>query len=241
MSFLLFYYTRKWPDTKEILTAYIRNVSNYVKSFIGNFWNTTIFYYLCSVKKKKMRTKSVIITLLLLASTLSAHAQRTAVGMNQISATFTTSLSSIGGEVLYGRYLTHGYWFGNMTFVDRAERDSQLLETIHHQRYQAGGGYMARLYGTKSRNFNVYGGGDVFIGAEMLDVFKSMTPATRQSFYSAGFSDYRFVFGLSPRAEVEFFPINNLAVIGLVRAPVCLNTKFGILGLELGVGIRVNF
>lgn len=190
---------------------------------------------------KRMKRKSIIIALFLLASTLSAHAQRTAVGMNQISATVNTSLSSFGGEVLYGRYLSYGYWFGNASFVDRAERDAQLSDIMHHQRFQAGGGYMARLYGTKTRSLSLYGGGDVFIGAEMLDVFKSTSPVTRQSFYSAGFTDFRFIYGLSARLEAEYFPINNLAIVGLIRAPICLNTRFSVLGLELGVGARINF
>lgn len=188
-----------------------------------------------------MSTKRVIIALLLLASTLSANAQRTAVGMNQISASANWNISSLGGEILYGHYLAHGYWFGNVGFSDRAEKDVQLSETVHHQRLQVGGGYMARLYGTKTRNLNIYGGGDTFIGAEMLDAFRNLTPSARQSFYTAGFTDFRFIYGLSARLEAEYFPINNLAIIGLIRVPLYLNTKFSLLGIEMGVGARVNF
>ena len=177
---------------------------------------------------------------LLLVSLLSV-AQRTSSGEHQIAFTAGTTFSHYGGEVLYGRYLLRGYWFGGLGFHNRIEIDAPSGEKVFFPRLQGRGGYMHRLLSTYSRALSLYGGGDAFIGVEMLDLYRTLSGATLRSFHNSGFHDYRFIYGVAPRLELELFLSPSFAVLAEGRVPLCFGSPFPVLGWELSAGARVNF
>lgn len=174
-----------------------------------------------------------------------SSAQRTAYGERQISVNANWTVSSFGGEAYFGQYLTMGYWFSGLGYNNRLEIDAPTGEKIHFPRLQFFGGYMYRLYGTKIRNFNIYAGGDFFIGAEILDAYKTLTEPTKKSLLEAGMNEVKFIYGPAIRAEAELFVSDTFAITAKARVPFCLNTNFSVLSLpcllELSVGARVNF
>lgn len=172
---------------------------------------------------------------------MSAHAQRTAYGERMLSVKGAWTISSLGGELQYGQYLMNGFWFGGLNLSNRVEKDEPTSERVHFPRLQLNGGYMFRLFGSRTRAINIYGGGDAFIGVEMFDFWKILTSPTRLSFLETGFSEYRFIYGVAPRAEAEFFVFPSVALLVNARIPICFNTKFEILGWELGGGVKINF
>lgn len=168
-------------------------------------------------------------------------AQRTSDGERAIALWGGTTFSSWGGELYYGEYLLPGYWFAGAGLHDRLERDIPSRETVHYPRLQARGGFMYRLLSDYSRSVNLYIGGDVFIGVEMLDWFRRMSPTTRQAFYNNGYRDYQFIYGTAPRAELEFFLLPSIALVAGGRFPFCFGSPFPTIGWELSIGAKLNF
>lgn len=197
-----------------------------------------------------MRLHRLLICILCitLLSSLTANAQRTAYGERMLSLSVHYSQlnsSSIGAEVSYGQYLLSGYWFVALNFTNRIEKDTDSQDNVHYPRLQGYGGYMHRIWGSRERDINFYGGGDVFIGAEFFDLFKTLTEPTKNSLYESGITDYRFLYGLSPRIEAEYFPFKYIALTARIRMPLCFNSNIGTLGFdkmfEAGIGVRFNF
>ena len=170
-----------------------------------------------------------------------ARAQRTSAGEDQIALSFGTTFSSLGGELLYGQYLLRGYWMAGLGFNDRIERDIPSGETVAYQRLQARGGYMFRLLSSYTRGINLYGGGDAFLGVEMLDGFHHLTQTTLKAYHNNGYNDHQFIYGFAPRLELELFLSPAFALLVEGRAPVCFGSRFPVLGWELGLGAKVNF
>lgn len=178
--------------------------------------------------------------LVLLFQAPSLFAQRTSKNTQYISASASWTLSSFGGELDYGMYLHNSHVFGGLNIGNRAELDVPTNEIVNHQSLELLGGWEWRLYGSRSRMVNVYIGGDAFIGAEALDVFKTARETTRQSYYLSGFKDYKFIFGISPRAELEFFVSRSVALTAGVRAPVTFLSQYGYINLDVLLGARFN-
>lgn len=200
---------------------------------------------------RKLAQISVCVFGIALSLCHSAHAQRTAYGERLISVSaHVTQFGpySLGTEAMFGKYLLSGYWFGALGFSNRCELDSVTSESIFYPRAEVYGGYMQRVFGSRERNFNFYGGLDIFLGAEMFDLFRTLASATKQALYSVGINDYSIVYGLSPRLEMELFISHLFAVTASVRIPVCFNTNFSVSdaikvapGVEAGIGLRLNF
>ena len=182
----------------------------------------------------------LLISGLLLVSLL-AGAQRTSSGERQIAVTAGTTFSHYGAEVFYGQYLLRGYWFGGLGFHNRLEIDAPSGEKVFFPRLQGRGGYMYRLLSTYNRALSLYGGGDAFVGVEMLDLYRTLSPTTLQSFHNSGFHDYQFIYGVAPRLEVELFLSPSLALLAGGRAPLCFGSPFPVLGWEVTAGAKVNF
>ena len=189
--------------------------------------------------------KRVLCILSVLTAVLSvvpeASAQRTANGEWHASAAFGTSVSSIGGEVLFGTYLMNGQWFAGANFFNRAEIDAPTDEYVNLTHLHFVGGYMYRLFGTLSRNINLYAGGDVFLGMEFFDLFGTMTSPTKEAYKLSGFKDLTFNYGFSLRTEMEFFVSDYFALVPRVRLPFIFNSSFQVLGYEISLALKLNF
>lgn len=172
---------------------------------------------------------------------LTVKAQRTSYGANMVAASFGTSFSHIGGELMYGQYLLHSYWFGAVSYYNYMELESNTKQHIHYPRLCAKGGFMYRAYGNYDRTINFYGGLDAFVGVEMFDLYKTLSEEIRNSF--KGYKDYCFIYGFAPRAEAEYFFLSELAAIATFRIPFTFNSPFSnpIFGWELSIGIKYNF
>lgn len=168
-------------------------------------------------------------------------AQRTSVGESALSLSGGTTLSGWGGEAAYGRYLLGGFWMGSLAFHDRRERDIPSGEAVRFPRLELRGGYMQRLLGSYSRALSLYAGGDGFIGLEMLDLFRTLTPPTLSALRGGGLKDITFIWGAAPRVELEWFPFRSAALILGARMPFTFGSPFPVIGGEISIGLKVNF
>ncbi len=189
-----------------------------------------------------MHKKILILFFVVVCCVNTVFAQRTSYGESALSISGGTTVSSFGGEVMYGYYLHSGYVFGDINFANRMEIDKLSNEQIHYPRLQFEGGYMFRFWANHSRSVNFYGGLSAFIGIELFDLYKTLSEPVRQSLLINGYKTTQFIYGTSPRLEAEFFVLPSFALIIKGRVPViCFNTKFPMVGWEAQAGVKINF
>lgn len=177
----------------------------------------------------------------------SAFAQRTSKDQFHLSGTVDYNLYSMGSEVQFGQYLLFGYWSAGANLQNYVS-DVRNNEVANFQRIVGLGTFMYRFVGNRSRSLNLYGGGDVFAGAEVLDMFSSLSEEKRKSLVdNCGFKDARFIFGGGLRLEGEYFPLPRLAIILPLRVVFTANTAMNsykggdVVGFNVGLGVRYNF
>ena len=180
---------------------------------------------------------------MLVMSCVAASAQRTASGSSCITVNglFTVPGLSFGGEVDYSRYMLNGYWFAGASVTNRGYVDNVFKTYVDHQRAAAVGGIMFRLVSSYNRFFSLYGGVDAFAGVGMLDLFKTMPENARKYYLENGHKEVSFIYGGSPRLEMEFYLSELFALTVVGRVPFCGGSGFDWVSLETGVGVRFNF
>ena len=182
-------------------------------------------------------------------ATFDASAQRTAYGERLVGLYGTAAIHpAYGIQAEFGQYLLNGYWTGGLVLEDHLK----VLEVrptgqrFGNARVEGYGSFLFRIFGTRNRQLSVYGGGDVFLGFELLDPFKQLDEPNWNSMVkveNAKYKEYRFIYGVSPRATVEFFVMNDLAVTAGIRIPVTLNGGFkqDLVDFTGVLGMRYNF
>jgi len=185
--------------------------------------------------------KKLLIISFLFCLTATAAAQRTANGERLAYGELNWTISSVGVGAGMGLYTVYGYWFGELTFNNRLERDAYSLEEVYYPRLCVAGGYMYRILNDHRRTINFYGGGDAFLGLEFLDLYHSLSSPVREGLLVNGYKEMPLVYGFSPRAELEWFALPYVAVILNIRFPVSFGSKFPGLGMEIGLGAKYNF
>ena len=185
--------------------------------------------------------KSILSVSLLAIVCANASAQRTSSGELEATVSFTAAPYSIGAEVSVGTYLLYTYAEGGVTLMNRKVRAGSGYDTSF-LRLEGYGAWMWRFFGTYSRRFNAYIGGDLFLGWEWLDPFDRLPSIQSRELSSEGYSDGVFIYGLSPRLNLEFFVFPTVALVAGTRVPFTFNSQSsGIVGLEFSVGARLNF
>jgi len=172
----------------------------------------------------------------------TAFAQRTANNQFHLYGSVDYNLYSMGGEVQFGQYLLFGYWSAGANLQNYPGYVGNN-ELANFQRIVGLGTFMYRFFGNRSRSLNFYGGGDVFAGAEVLDMFSSLSEGKRKNLVeNLGYSEARFIFGGGLRLEGEYFPLPRLAIILPVRVSFTANTAMkDVVGFNVGLGVRYNF
>ena len=193
--------------------------------------------------RKKALTVSLAVLMVFLMASFHASAQRTAYGERLLGLSATASpRSAYGATAEFGMYLLNSYWTGGLALEDRLKRHVSG-QPFGNARVEGFGSYMYRIYGTRNRQLSVYVGGDIFLGFEFLDPFKQLDEPTWNSMLNGGYKEYRFIYGASPRAAVEFFVTGDLAVTAGIRIPVTLNGAFkqDLVDFAGFLGARHNF
>lgn len=168
---------------------------------------------------------------------LEARAQRTMRGESLLSAEVHYPFSKpywLGADLTYGQYLLSSYWKAGVSVTEYSYplEDDLSMGYLHAAAY---GEWMYRLVGTRSRFFNMYGGGGAFLGYEGVDAF-SLLPAEAKEGFGSGY----FLYGVSMSLEMEVFFSKRVALILGGRLPLNFSSQFGWFHYQVGAGIRVN-
>lgn len=173
----------------------------------------------------------------LIATSCKAHAQRTMNGQSMVCVEAASSLLRLqdaGADICYGRYLLGGYWYagGGAMWHRVVTTGRNLMGFID---MCASGGYMHRIFCTRSRNLCLYAGGGAFLGYEMYDP-KGELPSS----ISTGLPSGTFLYGITPRIEVEFFFTGKMALIAGCAAPINFSSPITKARPRITLGIRAN-
>ena len=202
--------------------------------------------------KASFNTKAAVCGILMTLFALSGHdasAQRTVWGQRMVSVHFmknlfpSASAKVMGGEAYYGQYFSSFYWQAGAQFTAGTKE-------VPVNCFNVSGGAMYRVFGTRSRMFSMYVGGNALVGVDFTsgnDAFKEVVSSDSGSVtipvddgdekkYGTG-----FVYGIEPRLELEFFPFKTLAIVGGAALPVKFKTQQDIVTGRFYVGARLNF
>ncbi len=199
--------------------------------------------------KASFNVKAALCGILLTIFALSgqdACAQRTVWGQRMVSAHFmknlfpSASTKVMGGEAYYGQYFSSFYWQAGAQFTAGTKETPVNC-------FNLSGGAMYRLFGTRSRMFSMYVGGNALVGVDFasgLDAVKEVVSSDNGSVdveedektYGTG-----FVYGIEPRFELEFFPFKTMALVAGAALPVKFKTQQDVVTGRFYVGARLNF
>ena len=185
-----------------------------------------------------MKRKAVLkFSLLLLVFEVSfmgnASAQRTMAGQGFLSADCLYDIENFGAMAEYGQYTLGGFWTvgASCHFYDAPTSSKYNLEYVHCYVF---GGYMHRLAGTRRRSVNLYGGGGVFMGAEVLDPMSRLPKDT-----VLGIGRTVFLYGVYAGLSAEFFIVEKVAVMAGALVPLNFSSGIRRLNYDVCLGLKV--
>ena len=164
---------------------------------------------------------------------VNASAQRTMAGQGYISADCLYDFEKFGAMAEYGQYTLGGFWAVGASghLYDTATSSEYRLEYTHCYAF---GGYMHRLAGTRRRSVNLYGGGGVFMGAEVLDPMSRLPKDT-----VLGIGRTAFLYGVYAGLSAEFFIVEKVAVMAGALAPLNFSSGIRMLNYDVCLGLKV--
>jgi len=179
------------------------------------------------------KTRIIFTALLVIFTAHYASAQRTMSGQPSLHISVLYNGPSVCADAFFSRYTLGGFWHVGVEGKQYNVPVSTggILDYIHTV---VSSGYMYRVAGTRNRLVNYYMGGRVFMGVEMVDPFRRL-PA----YLSTGLKDYSFLYGLSPRMDLEIFISRRCAFLLSVGLPINFSSRLGWFHYEAGLGFKV--
>ena len=182
-----------------------------------------------------LRTTGVMLLVLLYFTSTTASAQRTMSGQGSLTVSGVYTGTSAGVEAFFSQYTLGGFWEAGLMGCDY----HGLLSKGHAFRYDdvlAVGGYMFRVAATRGRGFNLYAGGGMIAGVEILDPLKQLPP-----YIDLGRKRVIFQYGLYANAMCEVFLGKRLALVAHGRVPVNFSSAVKHVHWQAGIGLKLLF
>ena len=185
------------------------------------------------MKRKIALRFTLLILVFELGFMINASAQRTMAGQGYISADCLYDFENFGAKAEYGQYTLGGFWSVGASghFYDATTTSKYSLEYVHCNAF---GGYMHRLVGTRRRSVNLYGGGGVFMGAEVLDPMSRLPKDT-----VLGIGRTAFLYGVYAGLSAEFFIVEKVAVMAGALVPLNFSSGIRMLNYDVCLGLKV--
>ena len=183
---------------------------------------------------RKFHHRLVIATaVILMAASINAQAQRTMKGQSVIGAEASFNGMSAGASMDYSQYTLNGFWY-----IGVSGNDYYALYTgngsLRYDHICGYGGYLFRLAGTRSRSVNLYGGGEIMVGMELIDPFEELPEQ-----FKASIERYRFLYGVGPKILAEFFVSTRFAFTIFGTLPINFSSAISNVNYNIGGGFRI--
>ena len=180
--------------------------------------------------RRAQRTVIKAAILLIFISANDAMAQRTMKGQLFVGTEGMVSIvdpRDHGLSLEFGQYTLKGLWSCRCTST--SNRAKILSEhTLNYMDICGEGGYLYRIVASRSRQFNLYGGGGVFIGYEIYDP-SGLLPSSGQ-----------FLYGITPRLEFEAFLSRKIGLSLGLSGPINFTSLVSMFRPRVSLGIRID-
>lgn len=164
----------------------------------------------------------------------NVFAQRTMPNEKMFSISTGYNYDGYGVSASFGGYTKSGYWqVGASRDMYRKQLNLENYK-LDYYHITVSGYYLTSLFRTRSRSFNLYGGGGIFMGYESIDPFRRL-PKTIETNLKNGY----FLCGLSAVSEVEIFLTRKFAIIVSQNVPLNFSSKLGFIHFQTKVGFRI--
>lgn len=182
--------------------------------------------------------RHIIIVFVVILAALPAYAQRTMVGQSFIEL---DAKYPVGAKVSYGQYIIPAYWAAGveaMRMRSYLRVDGDVSYTpLDVWQLKAQGDFMYRLVSTRGRTLSLYAGTGLWVGVEKVDPLGALPPDVIIDLNK----DYVFVFGGTPRIEMEVFMGNHVALVLGGQLPCAVFSQIRIVTLQGTAGLRIAF
>ena len=176
---------------------------------------------------------SCIFTALLVTFSASyASAQRTMSGRSSLRVSTLFNGRFVSAEAFYEQYTLGGYWNTGLT-SDVFQLDARTI-SVDMADIAASGGYMQRIAATRSRNLNLYVGGGILAGVELLDPLKRMP-----TYMTSGVKNVDFIYGLYAGMSAEWFWTKRVGAVFQASVPFVFNSYGPAIRWNVGAGIKI--
>lgn len=175
---------------------------------------------------------TIIVSAILIS--YNVMAQRTMPGEKMVGISAGYNFEGTGVSATFGGYTKSGYWQTGLSgdmYNKPLSAGNDRLEYCH---IAASGYYMAALARTRSRSFNLYGGGGIFMGYEAVDPFRRL-PKSIETNLKNGY----FLYGLFAGLESEIFLTRRVALTVTGHFPLNFSSKLDRLHCQAKVGVRI--
>lgn len=181
----------------------------------------------------KETLKYSILAAALLWCCTQASAQRTMPGRSSVAIMGGWNGPSVSAGAFFSQYTLNGFWEAGIVGHDYTLPMS-VGGRLRYDHVAACGGYQFRLVANRSRSANLYGGGGVFVGAELVDPVRELP-----DYLSLPVPSRSFLFGIYAKTEAEFFIGRRLAITVEAGSQLTPSNKLRLVGFIAGLGLKL--
>lgn len=162
-----------------------------------------------------------------------ASAQRTMSGQPSLHISVLYNGPSVCAEAFFSQYTLGGYWQAGVEgkAYNVPVSTGGRLDYIHTV---VSSGYMYRVAGTRNRLLNYYMGGRVFLGTEVINPWDRLP-----DYVSTGYKRVAFLYGVSPRMDLEIFFCRQCAFLLSAGIPINFSSGISWIHYEAGLGLKI--
>ena len=203
--------------------------------FATNIANHKGGILIADVTKESMKgaTKYFILAAALFWCCTQASAQRTMPGRCSVAIIGGWNGSSVSAEAFFSQYTLTGFWEAGVVGYDYI-LPINVGGKLRYDQLAVAGGYQFRLAATRDRAVNLYGGGGIYIGAELVDPLRQLP-----SYYTIPAKSESFLYGIYAKTEAEFFLGRRLAITVETAAHLNPSSKLHLFHFIAGLGLKL--
>ena len=162
-----------------------------------------------------------------------ASAQRTMPGRSSVAITGGWNGSLVSAGAFFSQYTLNGFWEAGIIGQDHLIPMS-VGGSLRYDHLAVAGGYQFRLVASRSRAVNLYAGGGIFIGAELVDPMRQLP-----DYLSLSVPSESFLYGIYAKTEAEFFIGRRFAITAEAGSQLTPSDKLRLFGFIAGLGLKL--
>ena len=159
-------------------------------------------------------------------------------GQNTVTVESSFSLhrmKDIGGSLAWGMYGNHDYWSVKARFNPFTQHYDSRYD-VQYVHATVGADWMWRIVSDRRRIVSLYGGGGVFLGAEIIDPWKRLP-----KHLEVNGKKTVFLYGIDATVSMEVYFTKRTAFVLSSWIPLTIPSSARPVHFVMDAGVRVSF